>query len=182
MRSFRTVLSQTVSWVEINQAHRRGRSSGEKCPSRGDRFSWDACESVEELFTRPDVEVVPIATPPFTHRDLVVAAIVQRKHVLCEKLLAIKIDVAVEMFNLASEQGCVLSVKLIMRFHPLCQKVKRIVDEKFLGEPLHGFFVKDARDKPLPPEHWLWDRKRSGGIFIEHEVYFFDLIAWRRGK
>jgi predicted dehydrogenase len=29
----------------------------------------------------------------------------------------------------------------------------------------------------LPPEHWFWDRAKSGGIVIEHGVPFFDPFA-----
>jgi hypothetical protein len=34
----------------------------------------------------------------------------------------------------------------------------------------------------LPKEHWFWDRRRSGGIFIEHGVHFFDMFAGWLGK
>jgi len=33
----------------------------------------------------------------------------------------------------------------------------------------------------LPPGHWFWDAKKSGGIFVEHGVHFFDLFAWWLG-
>ena len=46
-----------------------------------------------------------------------------------------------------------------------------------LTERLHGFFENYASDEGLPPEHWFWDRSKSGGIFIEHGVHFFDLFA-----
>ncbi|MCG8511182.1 MAG: Gfo/Idh/MocA family oxidoreductase, partial [Rhodospirillales bacterium] len=45
------------------------------------------------------------------------------------------------------------------------------------GEPLHGFFENYAKDEQLGPSHWFWDAPRSGGIFIEHGVHFFDLFA-----
>ena len=38
-------------------------------------------------------------------------------------------------------------------------------------------FENYASDENLPPEHWFWDRSKSGGIFIEHGVHFFDLFA-----
>ena len=31
--------------------------------------------------------------------------------------------------------------------------------------------------KVFLPEHWFWDRTKSGGIFIEHGVHFFDMFA-----
>jgi len=47
-----------------------------------------------------------------------------------------------------------------------------------LGEPLHFFFENYAEDERLPAEHWFWDIRQSGGIFIEHGVHFFDLCQW----
>jgi predicted dehydrogenase len=42
---------------------------------------------------------------------------------------------------------------------------------------LHGYFENYAADEGLGPEHWFWDPAKSGGIFIEHGVHFFDLFA-----
>ena len=33
------------------------------------------------------------------------------------------------------------------------------------------------RREPAGPSHWFWDRSKSGGIFVEHGVHFFDLFA-----
>lgn len=38
-------------------------------------------------------------------------------------------------------------------------------------------FLNEAADEGLSPQHWFWDRGMSGGIFIEHGVHFFDLVA-----
>jgi predicted dehydrogenase len=38
-------------------------------------------------------------------------------------------------------------------------------------------FLNEAGDEGLGPEHWFWDRDTSGGIFVEHGVHFFDLVA-----
>ena len=51
-----------------------------------------------------------------------------------------------------------------------------------LGELLHGYFENYASDESLPPDHWFWDRAKSGGIFIEHGVHFFDLFAGWLGR
>jgi predicted dehydrogenase len=47
---------------------------------------------------------------------------------------------------------------------------------------LHGYFENYASDESLPPEHWFWDREKSGGIFVEHGVHFFDLFAGWLGE
>ncbi len=33
----------------------------------------------------------------------------------------------------------------------------------------------------LPAAHWFWDKQKSGGIWIEHGVHFFDAFAWVAG-
>jgi predicted dehydrogenase len=34
----------------------------------------------------------------------------------------------------------------------------------------------------LPADHWFWDKSKSGGIWIEHGVHFFDAFAWVSGQ
>jgi predicted dehydrogenase len=43
--------------------------------------------------------------------------------------------------------------------------------------PIRFLFENDAADETLPRDHWFWDESRSGGIFIEHGVHFFDAAA-----
>jgi predicted dehydrogenase len=56
------------------------------------------------------------------------------------------------------------------------------VDSEYLGNFLHGFFENYASNENLDPDHWFWDHKKSGGIFIEHGVHFFDLFSGWLGK
>jgi predicted dehydrogenase len=130
---------------------------------------------------RPDVDIVHIATPPFTHRDLALRAFARAKHVLCEKPLALTRDDAEEMLRAAAEAERVLGVNLIMRYDPLCAYVKQVLERRLLGEALFACFDNWAGDESLPPNHWFWDRSKSGGIFVEHAVHFFDLFEWWLG-
>lgn len=50
--------------------------------------------------------------------------------------------------------------------------------EEIFG-PLQRFSLEnDARDDHLPPHHWFWEEEKSGGIWVEHGVHFFDLVHW----
>lgn len=150
----------------------------------GDELGLRAYASVEAMLedtSEEAVDLVHIATPPFTHADLAKQALQAGKHVLCEKPLATKLSDAEELAALAAEKHLVLSVNLIMRYNPLAEAVKTIIDEQLLGLPLHGFFENNAKDEELGPDHWFWQADRSGGIFIEHGVHFFDLFQWWLG-
>jgi predicted dehydrogenase len=65
---------------------------------------------------------------------------------------------------------------LVQRYNPLYEPVQSIVQERLLGDPLHAYFENYAKDEPLGPNHWFWDRGKSGGIFVEHGVHFFDMF------
>ena len=150
----------------------------EAAQSAGEEFGLPVCPTVEALLERDDVDVVHIATPPMTHRELALAALAAGKHVLCEKPLATTLDDARAMIDAAEANRRILAVNLIMRYDPLCELTRQIISGKLLGEPLHAFLENYAGDEPLSPEHWFWDRKLSGGIFIEHGVHFFDLFEY----
>ena len=81
------------------------------------------------------------------------------------------------MIALAGQKHLLVLANLMQRYNPLFEIIQRLVESKVLGEFLHGFFENYASDEPLGPEHWFWDRSKSGGIFIEHGVHFFDMFC-----
>jgi len=141
------------------------------------RFGIPEPTEVEDLVARPDVDLVYIATPPFLHHEQAMAALTAGKHVICEKPLAMDLEQAEEMLAAAEEHDVLVVANLMQRYNPVFEIVQRLVESKVLGEVLHGYFENYANDEGLPAEHWFWDRAKSGGIFIEHGVHFFDMFA-----
>jgi predicted dehydrogenase len=150
---------------------------GPAAEAAAQRFGVPAQEDVEELLGRDDVDMVYIATPPFLHHPQAMLALSAGKHVMCEKPLALNLEQADEMITVAHERDVLLIANLMQRYNPLFDAIKSLIDSSALGEPLHGYFENYAKDEELPPEHWFWDREKSGGIFVEHSVHFFDLFA-----
>jgi hypothetical protein len=81
------------------------------------------------------------------------------------------------MIAAARRADRLLVANLMQRYNPVFEAVRNLVESRVLGEVLHGSFENDASDENLPADHWFWDRARSGGIFVEHGVHFFDLFA-----
>jgi predicted dehydrogenase len=133
--------------------------------------------SVQELFGDNDIDLVYIATPPFLHFEISKEALLAGKHVICEKPAALKTSEAQELKILASGLNLLYVVNLMQRYNPLYDVVKKIIGGKILGNFLHGFFENYASDECLNEEHWFWDEAKSGGIFIEHGVHFFDMFS-----
>ena len=141
------------------------------------RFGLNEVESIEELVQRDDIDLVYIATPPFLHFEQAMAALDAGKHVICEKPLALTIEQADEMLRRAQERDLLLVANLVQRYNPLFDNIDRLIQSRALGEVLHGYFHNNAADEGLRPDHWFWDRLKSGGIFVEHGIHFFDLFA-----
>lgn len=140
------------------------------------RFGIEKVESIEELVRRPEVDLVYIATPPFLHYPQARLALEFGKHVLCEKPLALTASQAGELADTARTRNRLCIANLIQRYNPLFTAIHQLIASATLGECLHGYFENYAGDEGLEPDHWFWQPEKSGGIFLEHGVHFFDLF------
>ncbi len=147
-----------------------------------ERFGLGTPDDVAGLLARDDIDLIYISTPPFLHHEQSMAALRAGKHVIVEKPTALTLAEADEMIALAGRTGRLMVTDLMQRYNPLFDAVAELVRRKPLGEFLHGYFENYAGDEGLGPEHWFWDRSRSGGIFIEHVVHFFDMFAGWLGE
>ncbi|MCI0335353.1 MAG: Gfo/Idh/MocA family oxidoreductase [Planctomycetes bacterium] len=141
------------------------------------RYGLEDVVDVQRLLDLPEVDLVYISTPPFLHYEQARLALEAGKHVVCEKPLALTVEQADQLVALARSRDRLLVANLMQRYNPVFEIVSQLIDRRPLGEFLHGYFENYACDENLPPEHWFWDRQKSGGIFIEHGVHFFDLAA-----
>lgn len=133
--------------------------------------------SPDDVLSHRGLDLVYIATPPDCHFEQAAAALSAGHHVLVEKPLATTLNDARELERLASERGLVCVANLLERYCPLAETVRRLLASRLLGDLIHGLFVNEAADEGLGPGHWFWSRSVSGGIFVEHGVHFFDLVA-----
>jgi predicted dehydrogenase len=141
------------------------------------RFGVKNVDDIGELLRRDDVDMIYIATPPFLHHPQALAALNAGKHVIVEKPLALTVGEAEELISAARQRDRLLVTNLMQRYNPLFDAVRTLIETRVLGEALHGSFENFASDENLPSGHWFWDRDKSGGIFVEHGVHFFDLFA-----
>ena len=138
--------------------------------------------SLEELCKEPSIDLVYIATPPNLHYPQSKMVLLAGKHVICEKPAATKLKHAIELSELAAKNHLLFVVNLMQRYNVLYESVGELIRKKILGEFLHGYFENYASDEVLTEQHWFWDEEKSGGIFIEHGVHFFDMFSGWLGE
>ena len=162
-----------VRLVGLAETHREAAQAAVR------RFGLPDVMGIDALLRIPELDLVYIATPPFLHYPQAIKALQAGKHVLVEKPTALEVAQADELLAIAREYGLLMATNLMQRYNPLFDIIQGLLKRKPLGELLHAYFENYACDEGLPPEHWFWDRSKSGGIFVEHAVHFFDLFsAW----
>ena len=89
-----------------------------------------------DLVNDPKIEAVHICTPNHLHYEMVKAALLKGKHVVCEKPLALTVAQGEELCALAKGTGLVCAVNFNYRFFPLMHQVKAMIAKGELGEIL----------------------------------------------
>ncbi len=93
-----------------------------------------ATTNSSDLINDKSVKAVVIATPAVTHYTLVKEALEAGKDVFVEKPLALHVDEATELKQLADQKQCVLMVDHILLYHPALKKLKELIEDGALGD------------------------------------------------
>lgn len=152
---------------------------------RAERFAVQygarAYTDLATLLNDPTIEIVALNTPPFLHAEQGLAVLQAGKHLFCEKPLALTLSEGEALRAAAELTGTRLTVDYVMRQNPLWRVAARLRETGVLGKLLHMSLTNHAAGLSLPAQHWFWDKSKSGGIWIEHGVHFFDAFAWVAG-
>jgi predicted dehydrogenase len=141
-----------------------------------------AYSSLEALLRNPEVQIVALNTPPHLHAKQGAMILEAGKHLFCEKPLALTMAEAEKLVALAESKKLLLSVNYVMRHNPLWQQVAKFRETGVFGKLRHMNLANHAAGLELPDNHWFWDKAKSGGIWIEHGVHFFDAFAMVAGE
>lgn len=156
-------------------------------PQRAEKFALDNniahhFTSHEEMLAAVALDCVSICTPNFAHAVPTVHALEAGVHVLCEKPIAMNAEEAATMVEAANRTGKLLTIGHHMRFNPIAQYLKSLVDQGDLGTIYYG--RSHALRRRLIPG---WGQfhiksKSGGGPLIDIGVHALDLIIWLMGS
>jgi predicted dehydrogenase len=130
------------------------------------------------VVTNSEIDAVAIATPDFTHTELVLAALEAGKHVLVEKPLATTSEACRQVIKARDRAG----VKLMVDFHnrwnvPLLQ-VRNLVESGEMGDLL--MLNLRLNDTLFVPTKMLsWANKSSPAHFLGSHL--IDVVRWISG-
>jgi predicted dehydrogenase len=142
----------------------------------------EAVADWQTLVTRPDVDVVLVATTNNALAPVTLAAVEAGKHVLVEKPAALNATELEAVIAAAQHKGVRVRVGFNHRYHPALLKAREIVDSGALGPLMfvrgrYGHGGRIGYDK-----EWRADPALSGGgELIDQGVHLIDLARWFLG-
>ena len=88
----------------------------------------------KELLASPEVDVIAVITPVWSHFELSKAALENGKHVFVEKPFTANVAQAEELINLAEQKHLKIMVDHTFLFTGAVRKIKKLLDEGVLGK------------------------------------------------
>ena len=142
-----------------------------------------AFETWEALIDAPEIDAVTIATPTATHATIALRALRARKAVLCEKPLALTLDEAARMREVARGARVVNAVSFVFREIPALRLAQEMVAAGMLGQLRHAHVTWLTSGGADPRRAWTWRSARSqgGGVLYQRGVHVFDYLEWLAG-
>jgi predicted dehydrogenase len=138
----------------------------------------------QKVIDRKDVEAVFIATPPYLHSEMAIAALRAGKHVYCEKPIGVTPEQVRNLVKVAKATNKVFMAGQQLRSIKVLQEAVGKIREGVVGDVIA---IKAQRHATADIDHkgssaeWYFDVTKSGGYLIEQSVHNLDLCNWAAG-
>ena len=136
-----------------------------------------------DLIRDSEIDMIIISVISGLHADIAKEALIEGKHIIVEKPLALSIKEADEIIQLSKSRKRKVLVCHQLRYRPLLSKIKEILDLGYLGEPFMGSV--SARINRSPEYYnsapWRGSWKEDGGMLVNQGIHLVDLLIWLLG-
>jgi predicted dehydrogenase len=139
---------------------------------------------LDPLLSRPDVDVVIVATPSGAHMEPALAAAAAHKHVIVEKPLEITLERCDRVIETCRRNGVLLGTVFPARFLDANRVLKTALEEGRFGRLTLG----ETTCKWWRPQAYYdegrWKGTRAldgGGALMNQAIHSVDLLTWLMG-
>ena len=136
---------------------------------------------LSELLQHPGLDAVILATPTAFHARQVVEVLEARKHVFCEKPLALNVKDCLWVEEEAARRPeLIVMIGFVRRFDPSYRDAYDQIQAGRIGRP---FLVRSQTcDQNDPSGFFVRFAPTSGGIFLDMSIHDVDLARWMLGN
>mmetsp|Transcript_25847 Transcript_25847/g.69813 ORF Transcript_25847/g.69813 Transcript_25847/m.69813 type:complete len:425 (-) Transcript_25847:441-1715(-) len=148
----------------------------------GESSDAECYADYRDVLARDDIDIIIIATPNYSHIDVLRDAIPTQKHILCEKPLCTTIEHCWEVLALHDAQPAatrgLLWVGMEYRYMAPLQRIAKELSAGTVGD-LRMLTLREHRFPFLVKvDNWNRFNTNTGGTLVEKACHFFDLISY----
>jgi predicted dehydrogenase len=152
----------------------------ERAKRLADMFQADAYDNAEDIIKRKDVDVIDICVPTYLHSEFVIKTAKAKKHILCEKPMALTYDQGKKMIEETEKHGVKFMVAHVLRFFPEYLSAREAMVNGSIGL---AKMVRTYRGGPNPAivREWYGFHEKSGGSIQDSLIHDIDFLTWTFG-
>lgn len=161
----------SVADTDLNRAKLLGTQLG--CAYHDD---W------KNLISNKEIDAVIVSTTNNYLAKISHEAVMNNKHVFCEKPLGTNVDEVKKIVEEAKKRNLVFKTGFTLRFHPGIQEIRLIVDKGLVGKILFMRCRYGITGRPGYEKEWrAMPEISGGGELIDQGIHVLDLFRWFLG-
>ena len=135
-----------------------------------------AYESIDALLADEEIDIVLVATPNDSHKELALRVLDAGKHLLCEKPVTMTSEELIEIMERAKKKGLIFTIDQNRRVNRDFITMCRAIEDGLVGKP----YVIESRVEGSRgmPEGWRTSKAQGGGMLFDWGVHLIDQIMY----
>lgn len=136
-------------------------------------------QNYDSIIDNPDIDIIYVVLPNHMHAEYTIRGAKARKHIICEKPMAITVADCDRMIAACKEAGKQLSIGYRLHFDPYNLEMKRLGQQKVYGE-----IKKISSGFSFVAQKGIWrlDKKMAGGgPLMDLGIYCMQGIMYTTG-
>jgi Predicted dehydrogenases and related proteins len=149
----------------------------EKAKAMAQKYDIETVYTVAEILMAKEVDIILNLTIPAVHYELNKKAILNKKNIYCEKPLALKVKDAIELKELARENGVMLGCAPDTFMGTALQTCRRLIDEGWIGTPIGATanMVNHGPETWHPAPDFFY--QEGGGPLLDMGPYYITALV-----
>lgn len=136
-------------------------------------------EDFSELIKKSNIDAIICSTPTHLHYKIVIEGAKRKKHIFCEKPIAVSLKEAEKMIDICEKNNVIFQIGYVRRFDEEWLKFRELMQENKIGKPVIWHQIWGGF---TPPADWFYDIKSGMGPFVDGAVHSYDFGIYTFGK
>jgi UDP-N-acetyl-2-amino-2-deoxyglucuronate dehydrogenase len=149
----------------------------------GENYQVKVYTDYKKMLECEEIDVVTIATESGYHPEIAIYCMNNKKHVICEKPMALSIDDADKMIQCSEINNVKLCISHQNRFNKPIQELRTAIEQERFGRLINGtariLWNRNMGYYEQAPWRGTWEL--DGGTLMNQCIHNIDLLQWMMG-